>query len=80
MQEARWAVRQAAQRLTGEAPALTAGCAEALQAGLATRAAELKEAVVAAWRTGARPEDLAEDARMDLDAVRAWLLCAGEGR
>ncbi|WP_229841654.1 hypothetical protein [Streptomyces brasiliensis] len=58
---------------------MTAGSAEALEAGLATRAADLKEAVVTAWHVGAQPEDLAEDAEMDLDTIAAWLFHGGEG-
>ncbi len=71
--EAREAVRQAANRLTEDAAALTAASAEAREIGLATRAEDLRRAVVAAWRAGVSSEDLASDAGVELDAIESWV-------
>ncbi|MET8957266.1 hypothetical protein ACWEO4_44005 [Streptomyces sp. NPDC004393] len=71
--EARLAVRQAAQRLTQDAAALTAASAEAAEAGLETRAEELRSAVLAAWSIGVTPEDIAKDASVELSVIQEWL-------
>ncbi|MFF3910185.1 hypothetical protein ACFYZJ_30385 [Streptomyces sp. NPDC001848] len=78
MNEQRWeeerlAVRRAAQRLTEDAGALTAASAEAAEVGLATRAEELRRAVLAAWSAGVAPEVLALDAGVEVDVIYGWV-------
>jgi hypothetical protein len=72
-EEARLAVRQAAQRLTEDAAALTAASAEAHEIGLATRADDLRRAVLAAWRAGVARGDLARDARVEVGVIDDWV-------
>ncbi|MGW2650560.1 hypothetical protein ACWC2T_38160 [Streptomyces sp. NPDC001393] len=78
MNDQRWAqerlaVRQAAQRLTEDAGALMAASAEAAEAGLATRAEDLRRAVVAAWSAGVTPEVLALDAGVKVAVIDDWI-------
>ncbi|MFE9558808.1 hypothetical protein ACFYOD_35795 [Streptomyces sp. NPDC006703] len=69
----RRAVRLAARHLTEEAPDLTAGSADALRVGLASRATTLRQAALAAWRSGIPPEVIAEDSRLPLATVLPWI-------
>ena len=72
-QDARLAVREAVQRLTEDAAALTAASAEAREIGLATRAEDLRRAVLAAWRAGVARGDLARDARVEIGVIDDWI-------
>ncbi|MGW3497016.1 hypothetical protein [Streptomyces sp. NPDC001020] len=72
-EEARRAVRQAAQRLTEDAAALTAASAEAHEIGLATRTEDLRRAVLAAWSAGVARGDLARDAGVEADVIDDWI-------
>ncbi|MER6076006.1 hypothetical protein ABT187_46170 [Streptomyces sp. NPDC001817] len=83
MNDQRWvkerhAVRHAAQRLTEDAGALMAASAEAVEAGLATRAEELRRAVVAAWSAGVAPEVLALDAGVKVAVIDNWVGRGGD--
>jgi hypothetical protein len=73
LQEARLLVRQAADQLTEDAQAMTAAPAEALVAGRATRAGDLRLAVLAAWCAGASREALARDARVKTGLIEEWI-------
>jgi hypothetical protein len=69
----RRAVRLAARHLAEEAPALVAASADSLRAGLASRAATLRQAALAAWRSGIPPQAIAEDSRLPLAIVLRWI-------
>ncbi|MEU7380498.1 MULTISPECIES: hypothetical protein [unclassified Streptomyces] len=71
-EEARLAVRRARQRLTEDAAALMAASGEAAEIGMETRAEELRRAVLVAWSTGVAPEDIAQDAGVELRVIRGW--------
>ena len=71
--EARLGVRQAAERLTEDAAALAAASAEAREIELATRAEDLRRAVLAAWRAGVSREDLARDAGVEVAVIDDWV-------
>jgi hypothetical protein len=73
LQEARLLVRQAAEQLTEDAQALTAGSAEALVVGRTTRVGDLRLAVLAAWHAGASGEELARDARVKTGLIEEWI-------
>ncbi|MGW3953197.1 hypothetical protein ACWEKM_20285 [Streptomyces sp. NPDC004752] len=70
---ARHTVRRAARRLAEDAPKLVVGSADAYRAGLATRAAELRRAVLAAWLTGVPEHVIAADGGLSLAVVHAWI-------
>lgn len=72
-EEARLAVRRAAERLTEDATALTAASAEARKIGLATRAEDLRRAVLAGWCAGVARGDLARDARVETAVIDDWV-------
>ncbi|MBV9023678.1 MAG: hypothetical protein JO362_07760 [Streptomycetaceae bacterium] len=73
LSECRLLVRQAADELAEDARALTAASAEALEVGLTARVADLRRAVVAAWRAGVPVEDLARDAHLKIDMIEDWV-------
>nr|WTB29695.1 hypothetical protein OG781_09480 [Streptomyces sp. NBC_00830] len=73
LSEVRRAVRQAANRLAQDAPALTAASADALRAGLAIRVAALRRAVVTAWRAGIPPRVIADDGRKGALLPHEWV-------
>ncbi|OIJ86796.1 hypothetical protein [Streptomyces colonosanans] len=73
-EEARLAVRQAVQRLTEDAAALTAASAEAREIGLTTRAEDLRRAVLTAWCAGVARGDLAQDARVEIGVIDDWVV------
>lgn len=75
----RRAVRLAARRLTDKAPALVAGSAGALRAGLAARAASLRRATLAAWPAGIPLQVIAADARLSPGTVRRWIAAESHG-
>ncbi|WP_405969240.1 hypothetical protein OG496_01755 [Streptomyces sp. NBC_00988] len=75
----RRAVRLAARRLTDKAPALVAGSAGALRAGLAARAASLRRATLTAWHAGIPPQVIAADARLSPGTVRRWIAAESHG-
>ena len=72
-EEARLAVRRAAERLTEDAAALTAASAEAREIGLTTRAEDLRRAVLAGWCAGVARGDLARDARVEAGVIDDWV-------
>ncbi|MFH8771964.1 hypothetical protein [Streptomyces sp. NPDC017958] len=70
---ARTAVRLAALRLAEDAPRLAAGSAGAYRAGLATRTADLRRAVLAAWLGGIPEPVIAADGRLPRALVHGWI-------
>ncbi|MEU1305935.1 hypothetical protein [Streptomyces shenzhenensis] len=70
---ARRTVRRAARRLAEDAPKLAVGSADAYRTGLATRAAELRRAVLAAWLTGVPEHVIAADGGLSPAVVHAWI-------
>jgi hypothetical protein len=70
---ARRTVRRAARRLADDAPKLAVGSAGAYRAGLATRAAELRRAVRAAWLTGVPEQIIAADGGLSPRVVHEWI-------
>ncbi|MGW1108537.1 hypothetical protein [Streptomyces sp. NPDC002540] len=77
LSRARRAVRLAADRLAEEAPALTAGSADALHTGLTSRTNVLRQAVLAAWHAGVPTELIADDGQLSLATVQQWIAEAG---
>ncbi|MER6526989.1 hypothetical protein [Streptomyces sp. NPDC001508] len=75
-QSARRTVRRAARRLAEDAPKLVVGSADAYRTGLATRAADLRRAVLAAWLTGVPEHVIAADGGLSSAVVHEWI-CAG---
>ncbi|MGW1159858.1 hypothetical protein ACWD5Q_26045 [Streptomyces sp. NPDC002513] len=73
IRSARHAVRQAARRLAEDAPELAAGSADALRAGLASRAAGLRRAAVDAWRSGIPEHVIAADGHLPESVVQRWI-------
>ncbi|MEU0837230.1 hypothetical protein [Streptomyces sp. NPDC005969] len=71
--DARRAVRLAANRLAEAAPALTAGSADALHTGLASRTNVLRQAALAAWHAGVPAELTADDGQLSLATVQQWI-------
>jgi hypothetical protein len=74
---ARSAVRRATQRLAEDAPTLAAGSADAFRAGLAARAAVLREAALAASRNGIPERVIADDGRLPVAVVHEWIRASG---
>ncbi|MFE8950295.1 hypothetical protein [Streptomyces sp. NPDC007856] len=62
-------MRHAARQLAETTPKLTAGSADAYRAGLATRAADLRRAALAAWITGIPEDIIAADGRLPVAVV-----------
>ncbi|MFE4335983.1 hypothetical protein ACFRQM_43470 [Streptomyces sp. NPDC056831] len=71
------AVRRAAQRLTEDAAALMSASAKAVEAGLETRAEELRRAVLVAWSIGVAPKDIARDAGVEAGVIHEWVVPGG---
>ncbi|MFF4749631.1 hypothetical protein ACWD5R_03090 [Streptomyces sp. NPDC002514] len=79
---ARRTVRKAARRLAEDAPKLAVGSAGAYRAGLATRAAELRRAVLLAWLCGVPERVIAADGGLSPSVVHEWISAGnppGEG-
>ncbi|MGW0206345.1 hypothetical protein ACWDZ8_11175 [Streptomyces sp. NPDC003233] len=66
-------MRHAARQLAEDAPKLTVGSADAYRAGLATRAADLRRAALAAWITGIPEDIIAADGRLPVAVVHRWV-------
>ena len=69
---ARLAVRRASDRLAENARAFTIASARAREVGVAVRVADLRQAVVTAWRAGVSLRDIAHAARLDMATIEEW--------